>query len=50
MENLKLLAGFLAFSAVIALIGFMLGVFDYDVAEDGQIIMEYQSPSGERRF
>lgn len=47
---LKGLALFCAFSAGVFLIGFLLGVFDHNPADEGEVRTIYVPPTGERRF
>lgn len=47
---LKGLLGFLAFSAIVFLLGWTLGVFDYNPADEGGTKVIYQPPTGERRY
>ena len=44
------LLGFLGFSFAVFLVGWLLGVYGYDPADEGGIEMRYRPPTGERRF
>lgn len=44
------LALFCVFSAIVFLIGLLLGVFDYNPTDEGEIRTIYVAPIGERRF
>jgi len=46
----KGLLAFLAASAIVVLIGWMLGVFDYNPTDEGGAKVIYQPPTGERRY
>jgi hypothetical protein len=47
---LKGLLSFLAFSAFVVCVGWLLGVFDHDPTDDGGVKIIYQPPMGERRY
>ena len=47
---LKGLALFCAFSVAVFLLGLLLGVFDYNPTDEGEIRTIYVPPTGERRF
>ena len=41
---------FCAFSAVVFLLGVLLGVFDHNPSDEGGVRTIYAPPTGERRF
>ena len=49
-ENIQALLGFVGFSIAIILLGWMLGVYDHDVREEGWTEVIHHSPSEEPRF
>lgn len=44
------LLAFLVFSVTVVTVGWLLGVFDYNPADDGGVRLIYQPPTGERRY
>lgn len=52
-NGIGLLRGFVlfcVFSAIVFLIGLLLGVFAYNPTDEGEVRTIYMPPTGERRF